>query len=161
VLDVAPSNCIAPRWENYFGENYISVDLTSPLAKIKMDITNLEFTDNCFDWIICYHVLEHIPDDLKAMRELRRVLKGDGFAILQVPIFHGRTYEDPTVVTPEGREKAFGQSDHIRKYGSDYHDRLKQAGFTVAIDRYVKELGGEKINTYGLPEHEDIFLCTK
>lgn len=78
VLDVAPSNCLAVRWADHFGENYVSIDLLSPLAKIRMDITDLKFGEDHFDWIICYHVLEHIPDDSKAMTELLRVLKPGG-----------------------------------------------------------------------------------
>ena len=102
--------------------DYLSADLNSPSAMVKMDITNIKYEDNSFDVIICNHVLEHIPDDRKAMSELYRVLKPGGWAILQVPIslLLNKTYEDPTVTTPEEREKVFGQSDHVRIYAKDY-----------------------------------------
>lgn len=161
VLDIAPIKLFSDIWSNFFQDNYISIDLSSPLAKIRMDITDLKFSDNYFDWIICYHVFEHIPDDRKAMQELLRALKPGGKAILQVPIFSGATYEDPSIIAPEEREKAFGQSDHVRRYGDDYADRLRSVGFDVKVDPYVKELESNIVQLYGLSNWEDIFLVQK
>lgn len=130
---------------------------------VKMDVTNIAMPDNQFDCIICYHVLEHIPDDEKAMTELFRVLKPGGWAILQSPVDHNRdkTYEDPSIVSPDERERAFGIKDHVRLYGRDYKDRLERAGFTVKLDCYVTELRDDKIKRYGLMKDEIIYLCTK
>jgi len=143
--------------------DYYSADLASPLARIKMDITNILYEDNYFDVILCNHVLEHIQDDQKAMKELLRVLKPGGWAILQVPIDRNReqTFEDPSIVAPEDRERLYGQYDHVRLYGRDYKDKLARAGFQVKVDGYVRSLGADIIQKYGLDENEDIYLCTK
>lgn len=119
--------------------------------------------DNLFDVIICCHVLEHILDDVAAMRELCRVLKPGGLAFLQSPLDLKRvtTFEDSQCVTPEDRARAFGQSDHVRIYGLDYKDRLEKAGFTVRVDEYVKTLAPESIDRYGLAASESLYICTK
>src|SRR4249920_3892182 len=127
-------------WTNI---NYVSANLDSPLAMIRMDISKIPYKANCFDVIICNHVLEHIPNDRQAMSDLYRVLKPGGWAILQVPISLSldRTYEDPTAVTREEREKKFGQHDHVRIYAKDYKDRLENVGFTVEVYSFRKEFG--------------------
>ncbi len=129
----------------------------------KVDIIDIPFEDNYFDVILCNHVLEHIPDDAFAMSELFRVMKKGAWAILQVPIDFSReiTYEDFSITTPEGREKAFGQNDHVRWYGRDYKDRLKKAGFVVNEDDFVKSFSNENLFRYGLMETELIYYCKK
>ena len=128
-----------------------------------MDLTNLTFEDNSFDCIICYHVLEHIPDDKKAMRELYRVLKPTGWAILQVPLLKGiyETREDLSITSPEMRRKLYGQEDHVRYYGLDYKDRLESSGFDVRIDNFSATLAPALINRFRLIANEDIYFCTK
>ena len=98
---------------------------------IRLDIADMNFEDNFFDVIICSHVLEHVKDDQKAMHELFRVLKPKGIAILQVPISKTarETFEDFSITTPEGREKYFGQKDHVRIYGKNYKERLNSVHF--------------------------------
>ena len=129
----------------------------------KADITDIPFEENYFDVIICSHVLEHVPNDALAMSELYRVLKNEGWAILQVPIDYDRetTYEDFTVTTLNGREKAFGQHDHVRWYGRDYKDRLKKAGFIVNEDDFVKSFSREDLFKFGLDNSELIYCCKK
>lgn len=163
VLHIAPEYCFQKNLKNMSNLHYFSADLSSPLAQIKMDITNIPYEDNCFDVILCSHVLEHIPDDHQAMKELLRVLKTSGWAILQVPIDSKRdiTFEDSSIVSPEERERLFWQFDHVRLYGLDYKDRLEKAGFTVKVDGYAKELGDEAIKKYGLKKKENIYYCTK
>jgi SAM-dependent methyltransferase len=163
VLHIAPEYCFYQRFSNQKNLDYLSADLRSPLAMVKMDITNILYEENFFDVILCSHVLEHIPDDRKAMRELWRVLKPGGWAILQVPIDINRqkTFEDPTIKSPEERRRFYGLEDHVRLYGLDYKDRLEQAGFTVKVDEYVKELGSETIKKYSLVERQNIYFCTK
>lgn len=108
-------------------------------------------------------MLEHIPDDGRAMRELFRVLKPGGWAILQTPVDKNRatSYEDPSIVAPAERERAFGQSDHVRIYGRDYPDRLARAGFSVKIDSYARQLGSAEIQRYSIFAEDDIYFCTK
>ena len=113
------------------------------------------------DAIICNHVLEHIPDDRKAMKELRRVLKPGGWGILQVPISYvlAATHEDPSIVTTEAREQAFGQYDHVRIYAKDYVDRLVGAGFKVEQFDWTKQgdaFGGSS-NRFALIPEERVF----
>ena len=142
---------------------YITADIGSALARVRLDIMRLPYVDNCIDAILCVHVLEHVDDDRAAMRELRRVLKPGGWAILQVPIDITRetTLEDPTIVAPEERERVFGQHDHVRLYGQDYKDRLVDAGFTVTVDSYPKELGPRLVARYRVWKDEDIYRCLK
>jgi len=108
-----------------------------------------------------HHVLEHIPDDKKAMSEILRVLKPSGWAILQVPILAEKTIEDPIVRSPEERERVYGQFDHVRAYGLDYKDRLEDAGFIVTVDNFVNELGEDAIRGHGLMRDESIYYCVK
>ena len=131
VLHVAPEQCFYAKFKNQTNLDYITTDLCSPLSDIKADICNLPMADNIYDVIFCNHVLEHIADDKKAMQELYRVLKPNGWAILQVPqdVQREKTYEDFSLTTPQERTKHFGQYDHVRVYGKDYFIRLKNAGF--------------------------------
>jgi SAM-dependent methyltransferase len=130
---------------------------------VKVDIMNIPYKDDSFDVILCSHVLEHVANDQKAMRELFRVLIPGGWAILQSPVDRQRdeTFEDPNVTSPQDRLRLFGQSNHVRVYGRDYKDRLEKAGFSVKIDGYVRSLSADEINVHGLLEDEDIYLCTK
>jgi SAM-dependent methyltransferase len=127
-----------------------------------MDITKIPCKDNAFDVVLCNHVLEHVVDDQKAMRELFRVLVPGGWAIVQSPIDSQRakTFEDPTILSAHDRERAFGQHNHVRMYGRDYKDRLEKAGFTVNVDSYAIDLDTETVRKYGLPD-EEIYFCTK
>ena len=125
-----------------------------------MDITNLKFKDNSFDAIICLHVLEHIHEDIKAMRELYRVLAPGGWAILQVPIWAFETVEMPGASRDHYLE-LYGHSDHVRRYGFDYKNRLEKSGLKVKIDQFSRKLDLEFRRRFGLFETEDIFYCTK
>jgi predicted SAM-dependent methyltransferase len=126
-----------------------------------MDISDIQYRDNTFDVIYCSHVLEHVPDDRKALREFWRVLKVGGWAILQVPIISDVTFEDPTVTSPEERERLFGQHDHVRRYGPDYRDRLVDVGFSVTVDGFVRELDERTVGRCGLMRNEDVYFCRK
>jgi ubiquinone/menaquinone biosynthesis C-methylase UbiE len=117
----------------------------------KMDITDMDFPGESFDVIICYHVLEHIKDDLKAMSELSRVLKKSGYAILQVPVKE----IDETIEYSKPDPK---ESYHVRMYGRDYKDRLESAGFEVLVDDYLKNINAETLRKYGM-DAEDIYFC--
>jgi len=120
-----------------------------------IDLTNLKNKSNSFDLIICNHVLEHIPNDKFAMSEMFRVLKGNGAAIITVPIKESlkETYENENIKTPKDRIKHFGQWDHVRWYGLDIKDRLASVGFDVEMIRYAEKLSKEQSRYYGLNNH--------
>lgn len=162
MLHIAPEACFQHRLKQRVGTGYLSADLNRSSAMVKMDITAINYPDQSFDIIYCSHVLEHIEDDLQAMREIHRVLKNTGWAILLVPIIAEKTFEDPSITSPAERLRVFGQTDHVRKYGPDYIDRLRQAGFTV------KKYGASDLGTpqdtikMGLTgTNDEVFFCTK
>lgn len=162
VLHIAPEQCFYKRFRAMKNLDYVTADIESPLADVKMDLHQAPFKDNEFDVIFCNHVLEHVEDDAQCMRELYRMLKPGGFAIMQVPIDHTRavTYEDPTITSPEDREKHFWQKDHVRLFGLDYPDRLSKAGFDMECNELAKELG-EKADRYRIIPHEILYVGHK
>ncbi|WP_194776066.1 class I SAM-dependent methyltransferase [Pararhodonellum marinum] len=162
VLHVAPEHCFIDRFERMKNLEYITGDLESPLAKVKMDIHEIPFEANSFDVVFCNHVMEHVADDLKACSEINRVLKTDGWGIIQSPVYDlPQTLEDPNITSPREREKHFGQRDHVRKYGRDYAERLSRSGLTVKENHFVKSLSKDLIEKHALPENEVIFFCEK
>jgi len=162
VLHVAPEICFIERFEALSNIDYITADIESPLAKIKMDIHDIPFGAETFDVVFCNHVMEHVDDDIRSCQEINRVLKPNGWAIIQSPVYNiENTIEDKTITDPKEREKLFGQRDHVRKYGKDYAKRLSRSGLNVEENNYVKTLSPEIIAKYALPENEIIFYCTK
>ena len=163
VLHFAPEQAFYKRFRKQENLDYTTTDLFSPLADVKADITNLPFEDNSFDTILCNHVLEHIPDDKKAMEELYRILRPNGMAILQIPqdLERDVTFEDDSITDKKERTKIFGQYDHVRVYGHDYFDKLRDVGFTVKEVSYTDEFTPEEIETYCLMEGEIIPVCFK
>lgn len=143
--------------------DYTTTDLNSPIADVKADICDLPFQDNEFDFIICNHVLEHIPNDTKAMQEIYRVLAPGGTTILQVPYKAAleKTFEDNSITDPKERAKIFGQYDHVRVYGMDYFNKLARIGFKVEAVDYTKTLSSKEVEKYRLPKGELIPVCTK
>lgn len=156
VLHIAPEQCFYKRFRKQRNLEYITSDLDSPLADVRADICNLPFEDNEFDVIFCNHVLEHIPDDKKAMAELYRVIKPGGWGIFQVPqdINRIETFEDDSITNKEERTRIFGQYDHVRVYGLDYFDRLREAGFTVKEIDYTKKIAPDLLERYALQKGE-------
>jgi len=163
VLHVAPEQAFYNRFKNQKNLTYITTDLYSPLADVKADLCALPFEDDSFDVIFCNHVLEHIPDDAQAMRELYRVMKKGGWGIFQVPqdINRAHTFEDDTITDPAERTRIFGQYDHVRVYGLDYFDRLRQVGFEVEEIAYSTHLMADEIERYRIVPQEIIPLCKK
>ncbi|MFV0248809.1 MAG: class I SAM-dependent methyltransferase [Tenacibaculum sp.] len=163
VLHIAPEQCFLNLFKKQPNLEYISSDLLSPIADVKADICNLPFADSSFDVIFCNHVLEHIPNDTKAMQELFRVLKKGGFGIFQIPQDTNRqtTYEDSTITHPKQRSKAFGQYDHLRVYGLDYFDKLRSIGFDVHEVFYAKTLSPQMVKQYALDISEILPVCYK
>jgi SAM-dependent methyltransferase len=163
LLHVAPE----PAFQRHLADDprihYVSGDLDSSLAMERLDVTDLRHEDGSFDGIICNHVLEHVPDDARALSELHRVLAPGGWAMLQVPLDRSqeRTHEDPSITDPEERRRVFWQHDHVRLYGRDYRDRIAAAGFEVSVDRFVEELPPEELERLLLDREELIYLARK
>ncbi len=166
VLHVAPESRLAEIFLRRQDLDYLRADLHPQQGMVEMDLTDIRYPDNAFDVVVCCHVLEHIIDDGKAMRELFRVLKPEGWAVLQVPISLSlkNTFEDPSITTEAGREEAFGQADHVRIYAcEDYRNRLEKAGFEVDLFRWEEGAShfGYPGNKYGLNLNETVFRARK
>jgi len=163
LLHFAPEQAFYTRFKKLNNIQYDSIDINSPLAKIKADICDLPIKDNTYDFILCNHVLEHVLDDNKAMSELYRVLKKGGTGIFQVPIDMNRkkTFQDDSITDKLERNKIFGQYDHVRVYGKDYFNKLKNTGFKVKQIDYSKEFSDEEILKYSIIKGEIIPVCTK
>jgi len=163
VLHFAPEQCFLKRFQQLKHIDYTTTDLNSPIADVKADICDLPFKDNSYDIIFCNHVLEHIPNDEKAMKELYRVMKPGGFGIFQIPqdLERALTFEDDSITDRKERAEIFGQYDHVRVYGRDYFDQLREVGFRVDEFNYTAELSEEKVRKYCLAEGEIIPVVFK
>lgn len=163
LLHFAPEQAFYKRFKKMTHLDYVTTDLNSPLADVKADICDLPFNDNEFDIIFCNHVLEHIPDDTKAMRELFRVLKPGGYGIFQIPqdLSHATTFEDDSISNRKERAKIFGQYDHVRIYGRDYFDKLRSVGFKVKEVDYTATFSEEDIDKYRLAKGEILPVVSK
>ncbi|MCK8522160.1 methyltransferase domain-containing protein [Aquimarina sp. D1M17] len=163
VLHFAPEQAFYKRFRKLNHINYTTTDLNSPLADVKADICDLPFENDMYDVIFCNHVLEHIPDDTKAMQELFRVLKPGGMAVLQIPQDLNRdiTFEDDSIIDPKERAKIFGQYDHVRVYGRDYFEKLRSIGFRVEEIDYTAILLETEVKKYCLAKGEILPICYK
>ncbi|MBU2922932.1 methyltransferase domain-containing protein [Winogradskyella psychrotolerans] len=163
VLHFAPEQCFLKRFRSLKNLTYTTTDLLSPIADVKADICDLPFEDNSYDVILCNHVLEHIPDDTKAMLELFRVMKPGGYGIFQIPQDLNRevTFEDDSITDKDERAKIFGQYDHVRVYGRDYFDKLRSIGFKVEEVDYTAQLSEKDIEKYCLAKGEIIPVVYK
>lgn len=139
--------------------SYLSSDLSGDfLSDISYDIQHIGSVNECFDLIICYHILEHIDDDIMAMKELWRVLKKDRHCLIQTPFKSGDIFEDDTIKTPEKREQFFGQSDHVRIYSiNGLRNRLEDVGFKVETKNFTEKFD----NVHGFSENETVLICYK
>lgn len=163
VLHIAPEQCFFKRFKTLPNLDYTTGDLESPIADVHFDVQEIPFEDASFDVVICNHVLEHVDDDAKAMKEMYRILKPNGFAILQVPMDtdNPKTMEDPTVTDPKERERLYRQKDHVRLYGLDYADRLSNAGFKVNSIEYAKSFEPTLASKYSLSMNEIFYFNQK
>ena len=163
LLHFAPEQAFYKRFKKLRNIQYDTIDINSPLAKIKADICDLPIKENTYDFILCNHVLEHVLDDNKAMSELYRVLKKGGTGIFQVPIDMKRekTFEDDSITDKLERNKIFGQYDHVRVYGKDYFKKLEDTGFKVQQIDYSKKFSDKEILKFSIIKGEIIPVCTK
>ena len=158
ILDFSPSRSIyrLMKKRDYF---YISSDISGDfISDVSYNIKDIDSEDESFNLIICYHILEHIDDDFKAMSELWRILKKGGHCIIQTPYKEGEIYENESITSPMEREKHFGQADHVRIYSANgLKNRLENAGFKVEIKNYKEK--HENIN--GFNDTEAVLICEK
>lgn len=162
LLHVSPNYCMSRRFIHLPNLSYVGVDHNHHRnIGVRMNPENSALASESFDAVICMHVLEHLPDDRAAMRELYRLLKPGGWAGISTPIrLDQKTYEDPTITDPGEREKAFGETVHVRYYGYDLQDRLEEAGFKVTFHPGQNVSVNDRLK-YGLRDDENIFICTK
>ncbi|MEA2060761.1 MAG: class I SAM-dependent methyltransferase [Thermodesulfobacteriota bacterium] len=160
MLHIAPEFCFSTNLSKMGHVQYITIDLKSPSAMLNMDITSIQFPDNYFDVIYCSHVLQEVLDDYKALKEMRRVCRPEGLAVLQVPIVTEQTIEDPTVLSYLGRMKKFGQGANVRKCGWDYIDRMKSAGFDTQVVKAGDLLSCSECKSMKIDRQRSIFFCT-
>lgn len=162
ILHFAPEKGIETgiRERDYL--EYITADIQEGKADQVVDITNITFPDQKFDYIICNHILEHIKDESKALSELKRCIKEDGKIIFSVPIcWEQETVEDDNITTSEQRLLEYGQSDHVRLYGNDLQKRLEKHGFKVKQMRVDEKLPKEEIERLSLIPEDTVWLLTK
>ena len=163
VLHFAPEQAFYKRFRKMKNLDYTTTDLNSPIADVKADICDLPFQDNSYDFIFCNHVLEHIPDDKKAMQELYRVLSPGGMGIFQIPqeLSRATTFEDDSITDKKERATIFGQYDHVRIYGRDYFNKLRDVGFDVEEVDYTAKYSDNEVKKYGLAKGEILPVCKK
>lgn len=162
LLHFSPEWCLRGRLAAVSGLRYVTSDLdVTQRADARLDITALDLPDDAFDAVICSHVLEHVPDDAAAMRELRRIVAPGGWCLVMVPLALDRatTYEDDSISAPEDRRREFLQHDHVRLYAPDIADRLRAARFAVEVVDMAAELGPERAARHRLLASDLIFLC--
>lgn len=165
ILHIAPEVAIKHKLRKLYTEHperYVTADLESPLADMHFDVQHIPLSEESFDVIFANHLLEHVEDDRRAMRELFRVMRHGGWGIMLSPVELDRaeTFEDDTITDPEERTRIFGQYDHRRIYGRDYAERLREAGFEVEELDYVKSFSAEEQLKYALRQ-EILYIVRK
>jgi SAM-dependent methyltransferase len=164
ILHVAPERNLPMQIKRMKPAKYIMGDMNPNYGEVqKLDITNMNFSNCYFDFVICNHVLEHVLDHNKAMREIFRILKNGGKAILQTPFstILKNTFADPNIDTDELRLRFYGETTHYRVYGSDFFDHLSNVGFKLNIIKNDKLFSRDECNYYGVNYKEDLVLVEK
>lgn len=164
ILHFAPERHLMTRIAQQQPHTYIKADLYPSSPDIeRVDVTKIPFDDDSFDVIICNHVLEHVPEDMRALDELFRILRPGGFAVLQTPYSDllENSFCDPSINTDELRNRFFGQQDHVRVYGRDLFQRIRQAGFQLQVRTHGDILPNFDSSLYGVNQREDLILAAK
>lgn len=163
VLHIAPEQCFHKKFQQQKNLDYLTADLVSPIADMHFDLHSIPLEDNRFDVVFCNHVMEHVDDPIQCMKELYRVMKPGGWAIMQVPqdIERAETFEDKGIISPEDREKYYWQKDHLRLFGLDYPNWLEKAGFRTEIFDKETKIGTAKIERYRLMKGEILYIFHK
>jgi SAM-dependent methyltransferase len=149
LLHLAPEPFLARRLQALPNLDYLSGDLEPGAAMAAVDLQRLPFPDRSFDRVLCVHVLEHVDDDAAALRELSRVLRPGGEAVVMVPLLGATTDEDPSA-SPEERLRRFGQADHVRLYGTDLRDRIAAAGLDARVEHLGERLTPAQVRRHRL-----------
>lgn len=165
LLHIAPEVALMRKFRKMYAsqpDRYITADLESPLADMHFDVQQIPMGDGEVDAIICNHILEHVEDDKKALRELYRILRPNGWAVILSPVDleRERTFEDDTITDAKERTRIFGQYDHRRIYGRDYVERLAAVGFEVYDIPYKEEFTRKEQELYALPD-EHLYVVRK
>lgn len=164
MLHIAPEVALMRKFKKMYAstpDRYVTADLESPLADMHFDVQQIPLEAESFDAIICNHIMEHVEDDLKALRELYRIMRRGGWGVILSPVELERekTFEDDTITDPAERTRIFGQYDHRRIYGRDYAARLRETGFEVYDIDYKNELSKAEQELYALPADHLYIVC--
>ena len=163
VLHIAPEQCFHKTFKSQKNLDYLTGDLESPIADMHFDLHDIPLDNDQFDIIFCNHVMEHVEDANRCMSELNRVMKPGGWGIMQVPqdFSRDKTYEDPTITSPEEREIHYWQKDHVRLFGNDYPEWLRKAGFEVSEFRMEEHYSNDQIQRFRLSSEEILYIVSK
>ena len=164
MLHIAPEVALMRKFKKMYAstpDRYVTADLESPLADMHFDVQQIPLEAESFDAIICNHIMEHVEDDRKALKELYRIMRRGGWGVILSPVELERekTFEDDTITDPAERTRIFGQYDHRRIYGRDYAERLREAGFEVYDIDYKNELSKAEQELYALPTDHLYIVC--
>ena len=164
MLHIAPEVALMRKFKKMYAstpDRYVTADLESPLADMHFDVQQIPLEAESFDAVICNHIMEHVEDDGKALRELYRIMRRGGWGVILSPVDLERekTFEDDTITDPAERTRIFGQYDHRRIYGRDYAARLREAGFEVYDIDYKNELSKAEQELYALPADHLYIVC--
>ena len=162
VLHVAPEAALRRALADRV-DGYTTLDLHRDDVDVRADLEHTGLPDGAFATIVCSHVLEHVPDDRAAMREIRRLLRSGGHAVILVPLHLGlaATLEDDAVTTDADRLRTYGQADHVRLYGRDFAERLRASGLAAEERVMAREAGPEQARRHALLEHDVIYVCAR
>lgn len=157
ILHFSPSRMLSEKIRQLAGSSYLTSSFDQGEGTGRhFDITGIDAEDDSFDLIICYHVLEHIKEDVRAIKELYRICRPYGTLLVQTPLKQGDIYENDAILTPGERKLHFGQTDHVRIYSEgDLSHRLRSSGWKVEVAVYSSD------PKKGLKEGETVFFCTK
>jgi SAM-dependent methyltransferase len=158
IYHFAPERVLEDKFRLIFN-SYVTADIM-PSADCILDIQSIDLPSAFVGTVICNHVLEHVPNDMKALRELHRIIKPGGYLIISIPIIDGwdKTYENSSLISDIERTIHFGQRDHLRTYGHNFDLLLKDAGF---MDIEIIRAFGENAIKMGLIRGEKLFICKK
>lgn len=158
VLHVAPEPCFVQDYTRRTA-HYVRGDYDPAPDEVKVDLQEINFPDAWFDLVICHNIIEHVPDDVRALQEIHRVLRSGGVALLSAPMIDAweHTYENPAITVPKQRDLHFNQDDHYRIYGRDLYDRIRSVGFDLSVD-VARE---PEVHKHALERGETIFIAVK